>query len=159
MIVVNAKLATGISCTNPTRWVRFCIVLVHWLLFNANSAIFQLCHGGNKLIFNVLDQPSVGWISIVLAHWNNSPRVDRSLHSDTLFWFGASQSLLFLLNTAYLADKQQLPMLWSLVWPDRGSSPRSIALEVSMLTITPPMRLLSHWNNSLQEDMSFHSDT
>jgi hypothetical protein len=23
-----------------------------WLLFNANSAIFQLYHGGNKLIFN-----------------------------------------------------------------------------------------------------------
>ena len=23
-----------------------------WLLFNANSANFQLCHGGNKLIFN-----------------------------------------------------------------------------------------------------------
>jgi len=23
-----------------------------WLLFNANSAIFQLCHGENKLIFN-----------------------------------------------------------------------------------------------------------
>jgi hypothetical protein len=31
-----------------------------WLLFNANSAIFQLYHGKNKLIFNeirfVLDQ-------------------------------------------------------------------------------------------------------
>jgi hypothetical protein len=23
-----------------------------WLLFNANSAIFQLCRGENKLIFN-----------------------------------------------------------------------------------------------------------
>jgi hypothetical protein len=23
-----------------------------WLLFNANSAIFQLCHGESKLIFN-----------------------------------------------------------------------------------------------------------
>jgi hypothetical protein len=25
-----------------------------WLLFNANSAIFQLHHGGNKVIFNVM---------------------------------------------------------------------------------------------------------
>jgi hypothetical protein len=25
-------------------------------------------------------------IFIVLAHWNNSPRVDMSLHSDTLSW-------------------------------------------------------------------------
>jgi len=23
-----------------------------WLLINANSAIFQLCHGENKMIFN-----------------------------------------------------------------------------------------------------------
>jgi hypothetical protein len=32
----------------------------------------------------------------MLAHWNNSQRVDMSLHSDTLFWFRANQSLLFL---------------------------------------------------------------
>jgi hypothetical protein len=24
---------------------------------------------------------------IVLAHWNNSPWIDMSPHSDTLFWF------------------------------------------------------------------------
>jgi hypothetical protein len=41
-------------------------------------------------------------IFIVLAHWNNSPRVDMSLHSDTLFWFRADQSLFFLLNAACL---------------------------------------------------------
>ena len=46
------------------------------------------------------------WVgSLVLAHWNNSPRVDMSLHSDTLFWFRANQSLLFLLNAACLAKK------------------------------------------------------
>jgi hypothetical protein len=38
------------------------------------------------------------WIYIVLAHWNNSPQVDMSPHSDILFWFQANQSLLFLLN-------------------------------------------------------------
>jgi hypothetical protein len=47
----------------------------------------------------------------VLAHWNNSPRVDMSLHSDILFWFRANQSLLFLLNAAWLAEKQQIPIL------------------------------------------------
>jgi hypothetical protein len=36
---------------------------------------------------------------------NNSPCVDMSLHTDTLFWFQANQSLLFLLNTACLAEK------------------------------------------------------
>ena len=38
------------------------------------SALFQI----NKL----------SWIYIVLAHWNNRPQIDMSLHSDTLlFWF------------------------------------------------------------------------
>jgi len=32
-----------------------------------------------------------------------------SLRSDTLFWFRADQSLLFLLNAARLAAKQQMP--------------------------------------------------
>jgi hypothetical protein len=34
--------------------------------------------------------------------------VDISLHSDTLFWFRANQSLLFLLNASCLVEKQQL---------------------------------------------------
>jgi hypothetical protein len=34
-----------------------------------------------------------------------------SLHSDTLFWFRANQPLLFLLNAACLAEKQQIPIL------------------------------------------------
>jgi len=43
----------------------------------------------------VLDQ--LGWIFIVLAHWNNSQRVDMSFHLDTSFWFRANQSLFILL--------------------------------------------------------------
>jgi hypothetical protein len=65
-----------------------------------------------------------------------------SLHSDTLFWFRANQFLLFLLNDAFLAEKQQIPILYPFVWPDRGSYPQYIALEVSTLTITLPMRFL-----------------
>ena len=76
------------------------------------------------------------------TRWNNSPRVDLSLHSDTLFWFRANKSLLFLLNAVCLAEKQQIPILYSLVWPDRGSIPWSTALEVSTLAIKPPMWFL-----------------
>jgi hypothetical protein len=48
-------------------------------------------------------------LTLPLARWaNNSQWVDMSLHSDTLFWFRANQSLLFLLNAAFLAEKQQI---------------------------------------------------
>ena len=33
-----------------------------WLLFNANSAIFQLYHGKNKLIFNVRDDDEIRFV-------------------------------------------------------------------------------------------------
>jgi hypothetical protein len=87
-----------------------------WLLFNANSAIFQLYYGENKLIINEMMMRSalfytLSWIFIVLAHWNNNPQVEMSLHSDTLFWFRANQSLLFLRNAACLAEKQHIPIL------------------------------------------------
>ena len=49
-------------------------------------------------------------------------------------------SLLFLLNAAFLAEKQQIPILYSFVWQDRSSYPQSITLEASTLTITLPMR-------------------
>ena len=47
----------------------------------------------------------------MLAHWNNSPLVDKSPHSDTLYWFQANQTLLFLFNAACLAEKQHIPIL------------------------------------------------
>ena len=39
--------------------------------------------------------------------YNNSPRVDKSLHENT-FRLGANQSLLVLISTACLVEKQQL---------------------------------------------------
>ena len=79
---------------------------------------------------------------IVLAHWNNSLQVDMSPHTDTLFWFQANQSLLFLLNAVCLEEKQQIPISKSLVWPDRGTNPRSTTLEASMLTSIPLMQYI-----------------
>ena len=61
-------------------------------------------------------------IFIVLAHWSNRPQEDMSPHSDTLYWSQADQSLLLLLNAACFAEKQQIPILKSLVWPDRDST-------------------------------------
>jgi len=58
-------------------------------------------------------------IFIVLAHWNNSLQVGMSLRSDTLSWCRANQYLLFSLHAVCLAEKQQIPILWSfcLTWP------------------------------------------
>ena len=83
----------------------------------------------------------LSWIIIVLAHWNNSLRVDMSLHSDTLSWFRANQRMLFLLNAASLVEKQCIQILYSLISPDRASNSWSSALEASTLTITPLMQL------------------
>ena len=53
----------------------------------------------------VLDQ-TLYWIFIFLAQWNNK-----------LFWFRANQSFLLHMNTACIAEKQQILVLCSLVWP------------------------------------------
>ena len=42
---------------------------------------------------------------VFLAHWNNNLRVDMSPHLNILTWFWANQSLLLLLNAAYLDEK------------------------------------------------------
>ena len=48
----------------------------------------------------------------MLAHWDNSLQVDMSLHLETLSWFRANHSLLFLLDAVRLAEKQQIYSLW-----------------------------------------------
>jgi hypothetical protein len=86
-----------LSWSDNLQWVS------EWLLFNANSEIFQLYHGENKLIFNEIMMRSaffqtnmLSWIFIVLAHWNNSPRIDMSPLSDTDPDFEPTKSLLFI---------------------------------------------------------------
>jgi hypothetical protein len=92
-------------------WPHICdIAMSEWLLFNTNSAIFQLYQWDDDEVRFVLDQHAE--LDLYSASsLNNSPRADMSLHSDTLFWFRANQSLLFLLNDACLAEKQQIPIL------------------------------------------------
>ena len=42
----------------------------------------------------------------MLAHWNNSPRIDMSHQSDTLSWFRANQSFTFLFTAVRLEEKK-----------------------------------------------------
>jgi hypothetical protein len=63
------------------------------------------------------------WIFIVLARWNNSPRVDMPLHQGSLSWFRSEQYVLLLLNNACLAENQQITILHSMVLSDRVIEP------------------------------------
>jgi hypothetical protein len=57
------------------------------------------------------------WIFLMLAHWNNSPRVDMSHDSDTLLWFQANHSLILFLSAACLGKKKSIcvfPIAWSM---------------------------------------------
>ena len=100
-----------------------------WLLFN--SAICQLYHGETKLTFNWMMRfalyytISLSLRFIVLVHWNNSQWINLLSHSDTLSWFRAKQSLLFLLYAVSLTEKQHKLIALSSVWTNWGSNPRS----------------------------------
>jgi hypothetical protein len=57
-VVSTALLPSSSKITNYSIFIYLNKILVvfnrvsEWLLFNTNSAIFQLYHGENKLIFN-----------------------------------------------------------------------------------------------------------
>ena len=94
-----------------------------WLLLNTKWVLFQLYCDENKLHFNEM------MLKSTLCQ-TNSPRRDISLHSNIVSSFRADQSVLLLLNTSFLSEKQQIPVSKSLVWPDQSSNPRSIAHQV-----------------------------
>jgi len=83
--------------------------------------MFQLYHDENVTFDDddddndiriILDQRNPFRPLLVLARWNNIPRVDNmSLLSDTSTWFRAIQFLLKLLNAACLVEKQQMLIL------------------------------------------------
>ena len=88
---------------------------------------------------------TLSWIFIVLAHRNNSPRIDMSLHSDTLSWLRANQSLFFLFNATCLVEKQYIPILYSLVWRDRGSNLTIYRNRGNHANHCTPDAVICHW--------------
>ena len=128
------------SLTSKSEWVIVCCLtsneqFVSYIM--ARTIYIQF----NEMMMSALYYTNThDWILIVLVHWNNSSLVDMSLHSDTLTWFWANQYLLLFVKAVCLAEKQQIPIVLSLMWPIRGLNPLSIALLASTLTITPPIR-------------------
>jgi hypothetical protein len=97
-------------------------IVSEWLLFNADAANFQLYYGENKLIFNK-NNDEVRFVLDLHAEfdfYSDSPLKQRSTgrHVAPLGYIiriQANQFLLFLLNATCLAEKQQIPILKSLV--------------------------------------------
>ena len=85
-----------------------------WVLLNANSAkswreqvTFQWDDDEIRFVLN-----QHAWSGFYSASSLKQQSADRHVAPlDTLFWFRANQSLLFLLNAACLVEKQQLPIL------------------------------------------------
>jgi hypothetical protein len=89
-VIVVLRQPSNFSAISWRKQVNF-----QWIRMMMRSALYWT----NTLRLNF----------IVLVNWNNSLRIDMSSHSDTLYWFRAIQSLLFLLNAACLAEKQEIP--------------------------------------------------
>jgi hypothetical protein len=60
---------------------------------------------------------------IVQAHWNNSLRVDMSLHLGTFIWLWANPSLFFLLNAKCFSREAPNTNLYSLWFYPTGLHP------------------------------------
>ena len=110
--VIDSIKGGMIECRKePSKHCNKCDLprVCEWLLFDVKLAMFQPYHGENKLHFDEIMMSSLyykhtntpSWILIVLVHPNNNPRVDMSLHSDTLFWFRDNQSLVLSLSGAW----------------------------------------------------------
>ena len=72
----------------------------------------------------------LGWIVFYSSHWNNSTRIDMSLQTDTLFWFRANKSMLFLLITAWL-EKNIKIQLYNLMFDPIGARIHDLSHSMS----------------------------
>jgi hypothetical protein len=77
------------------EWMSDCYLAPHELLYSCTLARTSYIRwdDDDDDIWFVLDQPAE-LDCVMLAHCSNSPRVDMSLHSDTLSWLRATQSAL-----------------------------------------------------------------
>jgi hypothetical protein len=81
----------------------------------------------------------LSWVFKVLADWNNSPRVDMSLHPDTLSRFRANQSLFNVAcgeaaNTNVIVFSLTRPGLEHTIYRIRGEHVNHYTTDAVLLT-------------------------
>ena len=112
-----------------------------WLLFNAKFRTFSALSWREQVNFQ-WDEDEVRFV--LDQHAELDFHSARSLKQQSAGRHVAPLGHMILIPSqpAYLTEKQQIPILKSLVLSNRVSNPRYNALEVNTLTITPPIRLL-----------------
>ena len=91
------------------EWMSYCCFMMmpkfsHFFSFFMTKTSYIQWNDGD--VHFVLDQHTVSWIFIVLAHWKNNIQVNISLNSDTLFCLCSCS----LFNATCLAEKQQIKL-------------------------------------------------
>ena len=90
---------------------------------------------------------------LVLAHWSNISWIDMSPHSNTLSWFPANKSLLFLLNQR--SNIYQFYSLWFNPIRARGEHANHYTTD---LPVDETSNIVSEWlllNNYIMERTSY----
>ena len=130
--------------------IMFAVSTYH--LFNANSAIFRLYHGANKLIFNEMMMKSALYQTNTLscifysASSLKQQSADRHIAPLGHIILIAEPSNLCpfsLMMRAYSGEATNTNFIVFGLTRPRGSNPLSTTLKASMLTILPTMRLLT----------------
>jgi hypothetical protein len=124
-----------------------CIMLSEWvnILYLQNEQIFSSIMARRSYISmripwcSLFSRPTclVGFYTASSQTQQSESRHVASLQYIILIPSQTVFRLLF--KNASLAEKQQIPNLLFLLWPDCGSNPRYITLEMSSLSITPSM--------------------
>ena len=84
-------------------------------------------------------------IFIEQAHWNNSPQVENIAPPRHIILIPSQPVWSYSLMLKRWAEKQQILIIYSLIWPDRGLNQQSTPFKARTITITSLMQLLKLW--------------
>jgi hypothetical protein len=133
--------------TNGKGQKEFPIIMSEWLLLNVSGQYFSYIVARTSYIFMrwwwwcQLCTRSVLLVRMYSCSSLKQQSMTCCCSLTHYSWFQANQSLLLLLNAACLVEKQQLPVLLSLVWPDLG-----LSRQLTWSGLEPSIYLIWAWS-------------